>query len=327
MKRMLISKLLNAALIAAGLGCGPAEAADAPAKVHKIGFISASASPAFLVALKEGLAESGYVEGKNMSLTLHAVDSSADLSAIAQQLVTARMDLIIAGGNNAVVAAKKATTTIPIVMTNCGHPVDGGIVQSMTKPGGNITGLSQNSPQLAPKRLDLLKTSFPKARKIGALHNPEHATAKLSLDELQAAASQLGLELVPLGAAKPEAIAEALAKAKTQKIDALMVLRDPFTVKHAKEIVEQVTAARLPAMYESRNYVDAGGLMLYGPSFADLYRRSAVFVDKVLKGQNPGTIPIEVPAQFEFVVNRKAADAIGVTIPQAVLVRADEVIE
>ncbi|MCA1841780.1 MAG: ABC transporter substrate-binding protein [Actinobacteria bacterium] len=329
--RRVIAMLCGVALLWTGCGSGGGgSAVGRRAAVQKavahVGFLSVSASPPFVDALRQGLADLGYTEGKNLELDIRTTTDEQEVPALAAALVAEKVDVLIAGGTVSIAAAQKATTTIPIVMTNSGDPVATGFVQSAAHPGGNITGLQQHSPTLAPKRLDLLKEAFPGAKKVGLLYNPDHPTAHASADELRAASTQLGLDAVDVQVTSPDAIGPAIDRAAADGVQALMVLRTPFTVNNAPAIIDRIAAHRLPAMYETRNYVDAGGLMLYGPSFADLYRRSAGYVDKILKGASPADIPVEQPSRFEFVINQKTAHALGLSIPESVLARADEVL-
>jgi putative tryptophan/tyrosine transport system substrate-binding protein len=243
------------------------------------------------------------------------------------ELVGGNVDLIIAGGTKAVEAAKKATTTIPIVMTNSGDPVGSGLVASLAKPGGNITGLTQISPDLSAKRIELLKEAFPSITSVGVVWNPGHSAAKLAFEELKAAGPTLGVEVHSLEVKDAASVDAAFQPSVLGNSGALIVVRDPVVVQQAQAIVDHAATAKLPALYETRNFIDAGGVLLFGPSFADLYRRSADYVGRILDGANPADLPIERPTTFEIVVNKKAAAAAGLTIPQSVLVRADDVIE
>lgn len=323
--------VLVALVTVAACGSGDADrqsttASTRPASVH-LGFLSASSSEDFIAALKAGLEEHGYREGQNLELDVRTTESEDQLSTIAVALVSDGVDLLIAGGTKAVEAAKSASSTIPIVMTNSGDPVGSGLVASMAKPGGNVTGLTQISPDLSAKRLELLKETLPAIRRVGILWNPGHSAASAAFRELETAAPTLGLEVTSLEVKDPAAVAASFSAATAAHVEALVVVRDPLTVAQAQVIVDASSAAELPALYETRNFVDAGGLMLFGPSFTDLYRRSADYVDRILDGAEPADLPIERPTTFEIVVNKRAADAVGVTIPSSVLVRADDVIE
>lgn len=296
-------------------------------KIHRVGFLSASSSPSFIEALKEGLKRQGYTEGKNLEVAWKITKDEATLPALATELVSAKVDLIIAGGTKAVEAAKKATADIPIVMTNSGDAVKTGLVASLQKPGGNITGLTQISPLLAPKRLELIKEAFPKSNKVGVIWNPDHPTTQLAHQELLQAAPELGIELISVQVNQEARIAEAFASVGSQGAGSVLVLRDPFMVKHQKALIAAADSNKIPAIYETINFVEAGGLMVYGPSFEDLYRRSAIYVAKILKGAAPGELPIEQPKRFELVINMKTATASGFAIDPSVLRRADRLID
>jgi len=288
-----------------------------------IAFLSASASAASLDALRDGLADLGYEDGETIELDVRVTDDEDELPAIAEEFVAAEVDLIIGGGTKAIEAAKDATTTIPIVMTNSGDPVGTGLVADMAEPGGNITGLTQASPELAPKRLELLKEAFPGLDEVVVLFNPDHPTTKLAVKELEASAPRLGVGLMVSPVQAEVSIERAIAEARAAGAEALVVLRDPFTIAAARLIASSAEAAGLPAMYETRNFIDDGGLMLYGPDLADLYRRAAGYVDKILRGTDPGSLPIGQPTKFELVISSSAAERLGVEIAESVRLRAD----
>lgn len=314
-------------LIVALAGCGSSAAVAQPAKVPHVGFLSASAVPAFIEALRAGLRERGYVEGETMIIDWRVTSNRDELPAIAAEFVAQGVDLIIAGGTEAVIAAKAQTSTIPIVMTNSGDAVGTGLVASLARPGGNVTGSTQISPQLSGKRVEVLKEAIPSLSRLGVLWHPDHPTTPRIFRETEAAASVFGLELISLEVRGPSPDFEAVfALAAKNRVDGLLVIRDPLTIKHQQRIVDLAVKYRLPAMYETLNYVEAGGLMLYGPSLAGLYRHAATFVDKILKGANPAEMPVEHPLIFELVVNQKAAEAIGLTFPELFLLRTTQVI-
>ena len=304
--------------------------AQQAAKVYRIGFISSSTTSATapsLVALREGLRELGYIEGKNVVLEYRFAESREQLPALAAELVGLPVDLILAGGSEGISAAQKATRTIPIVMTNSGDPVKAGYIASLARPGGNITGLTQISPDLAGKRLQLLKEVAPRMVRVGVLWNPAHPTTPLTFKETQAAAQSLGLQMVSLEVKEPKGFEEAFTLAARQQVAGLVVLRDPFTARHRTLIADMARKSRLPTMNDTADYVEAGGLIFYGSNFTDLFRRSALYVDKILKGAKPGELPVEQPSKFDMVINLKTAKALGLTIPPSVLARADEVIQ
>jgi putative ABC transport system substrate-binding protein len=311
------------ALVVGFVGCGDDDEPVAERRVPSIGFLSASASSASLDALREGLAALGYREGDTMRLDVRVTEDEAELPGIAEEFVAAGVDLIIAGGTKAIEAARDATASIPIVMTNSGDPVQAGLVDSMATPGGNITGLTQSSPELAPKRLELLQEAFPGLKTVAVVFNPDHPTTQLAVEELQAAAPALGVALDLTPVQDEAALDAAVADAKAAGAGALVVLRDPFTIDVAGQIAAAAEAGGLPAIYETRNFIDDGGLMLYGPDLADLFRRSAGYVDKILRGADPGSLPIGQPTQFELVVSSSAEARLGVEIAESVRLRAE----
>lgn len=317
---------------AAGLliACGAPPVAGPAARVARVGFLSSSVttrSHPFLDALRQGLLDLGYVEGQTLAIEYRFAERTDQLPALAVELIGSKVDLLIGGGSEAVRAAKDATNTLPIVMTNSGDPVAAGFVVSLARPDGNVTGLTQIAPQLAAKRLELLREAVGKLARVAVLWNPNHPVTPASFRELQAAASTLQLQLQSLEIAEPTGLAAAFEVAARGQAEALVVLRDPFTVRQMGQILELTTKGRLPTMYETRDFVDAGGLMLYGPSLADLYRRAAAYVDKILKGAKPADLPVEQPATFDLVINLKTAQGLGLTIPQSVLAQATEVIQ
>ncbi|MFN2564983.1 MAG: ABC transporter substrate-binding protein [Gemmatimonadaceae bacterium] len=306
------------------IGC---RAPDKPAaKVYEVGFLSTSATPSTIQALKDGLREQGYVEGQTINVDWRVARNRDELPAIASEFVGRKVDLIIAGGTEAVQAAMQKTKAIPIVMTNSGDPVGAGLVASLAKPGGNVTGLTQISPVLTAKRVELLKEAVPELSRLGVLWYPDHPTTRRTFAEVEAAAPQLGLRLQSLEVRETSALPRAFRAASQARAGALMVLRDPFMVRHRQRVAQLALEHRLPAMYESRDFVDAGGLLLYGPRLEDLYRRAALHAHKVLQGANPAELPVEQPATFELVINQKTADAMRLTLPEALVLRATEVV-
>ncbi len=305
-------------------------AADAQqsGKVYRLGFISSSVtseSHAFLKGLRQGLNERGYEEGKNIEIE-YRFGKKKELPKLAEDLVKRGVDLIVGGGSQGIKAAKKATQTIPIVMTNSGNAQRSGFVASLARPGGNITGMTQISPELAAKRLLLLQETVPGLSKVAVLWYPLHPNTPNTFKETQDASDKLGLQLISLEVKTPQDFDAAFEMALKQRAEGLVVLRDPFMVRHRALIAKFAMAHRLPAIYETRDFIEAGGLMLYGPSFFDLYRRSATHIDKILQGANPGELPVERPLKFTFVINLKTAEAIGLTPPPSLLYQADEVI-
>lgn len=292
----------------------------------ELGFLSISATPAVIDSLKSGLRQQGLIEDSTVRITWRIAEHRDSLGAIAQDFVTRGVKLIIAGGTEAARAAKQKTTMIPIVMTNSGDPVSAGLVTSLARPGGNITGLTQISPTLTAKRVELLKEAVPNLDRIGVLWNPDHATASQMFAEIEAAAPQLGVRIVSLAVRRRGEMEEAFRSASDARVGAMLVLRDPLTVQHREQIAELAGGRRLPAMYESRDFVDAGGLMYYGPSLEDLYKRSATYVRRVLDGVDPAELPVEQPATFDLVISVRAAKAMRLVLPEPFMLRATEVV-
>ncbi len=313
--------------------CGGMAEAQQPTKVPRIGFLGAvspSASSALIEAFRQGLRELGYVEGKNIVIEWRHHEGKLDrLPALAAELVRLKVDVIVTAGPPATRAAKEATATIPIVMANDGDPVGTGLVASLARPGGNITGLSTLAPEISGKQLEILKEVVPKASRVAVFTtstNPGHAQM---LREVELAAKAFGLQLQYLDIlGGPKDIETAFRAAGKGRADAvLMLVLGGFASAHRTEIVELAIKSRLPAIYPNSQYVDAGGLMTYGVSITDLYRRAATYVDKILKGRKPADLPVEQPIKFEFIINLKAAKQIGLTIPPNILARADQVIK
>jgi putative ABC transport system substrate-binding protein len=250
------------------------------------------------------------------------------LPALAEELVRLKVDVIMAVTSPSVVAAKEATGTIPIVMPFSSDPVGDGLVTSLARPGGNITGLSMMSPELGAKRLQLLKDVFPKmTHPVAVLWNPDYVGMMARFRQTQGAAPAVGMNVRSVEVRDSRELERALEAMDRERPDAIVLLADPLTMSQRLRIVQYAAAERLPAIYEISQFVDAGGLMSYGPNVDDLVRRAATYVDKILKGAKPADLPIEQPAKFEFVINLKCAKALGVTIPQSVLLQADRIIE
>jgi putative tryptophan/tyrosine transport system substrate-binding protein len=277
-------------------------------------------------AFRQSLRELGYVEGQNLIIAYRSAEGRGErFTELAADLPRLHVDVIVTRGTPAVLAAKKATTTIPIVMAAVGEPLM--VVTSLAQPGGNITGLSGYSTDLEAKRAQLIKELVPAAIRIAGLYNMGNPVVPPQWHQLQAAAQKLGIEPQLLDVRKPEDIAPAFDAASGQHADALMVGVDALTQENRTLIAKLAADHRLPAIYVSKEYVDAGGLVAYGPSYPDLYRRAAVYVDKILRGANPSDLPVEQPTKFELIINLKAAKGLGLTIPAALLATADEVIE
>jgi putative tryptophan/tyrosine transport system substrate-binding protein len=335
MKRIVISPTLSTlpfalSLVGAMLFAlySPA-GAQQPGKVPRLGWLaSPGVTPGFYEAFRQGLRELGYIEGKNIVIEHRRAEKADQLPSLAAELVRLKVDVIFAsGGSQAALAAKSATTTIPIVMSNVDDPVAFGLVASLARPGGNITGLSATPGLgLEGKRLELLKESFPKVSRVAALLNPNHPFALVFKTEYEAAAQLMGIRLQSLEMREPTDLEQAFSAAKRERAEVLVTINSPLVTSQLKRIVDLAAKSRLPTMHQEGRWVEAGGLMSYGTDYAGLYRRAAVYVDKILKGTRPADLPVEQPTKFEFIINLKTAKQIGVTIPPNVLARADRVI-
>ena len=318
--------IMFAALFLVLSACG-ASKSDAPGRIPHVGFLSVSATPEFIEALREGLRDLGYIEDETIIIDWRVVSDRNELQGIAKEFVANEVDLIIAGGTKSVQAAMKETSTIPIVMTNSGDAVGTGLVASLARPGGNVTGSTQISPQLSAKRVQLLKEAIPNITNLAVLWNPDHPNTPRMFREIEAAVAGFGLGLVSLEILEESPnIEAAFDRAVESQAGAMLVLRDPLTIKYQQEIVDLAAANRIPAMYETMNFVNAGGLMLYGPSFLDLYRNAATFTDKILRGAIPAEMPVEHPTTFDLVIHYKAAEALGLEFPEPFLIRTTKVI-
>jgi len=314
----------------AGVGLLSAEA-QAPGKVWRIGLLETT-SPALNVAnldaFRQGLRELGYVEGQNFVIEYRSADGQPErFPGLATELVSRKVDIIVTRGTPAVLAAKKATGSIPIVMATSADPPGYGIVSSLAHPGGNVTGLTTIAVELAGKRLQLLGETLPRIARVAELANMSNPASAANWRQLDVAARSLGLEPQLLDVRNPEDLVRAFDAATKKRADAVVVANDTVTQSNLKRIVELSATHRLPSIYASREFVDAGGLFAYGAKQSELYRRAASYVDKILKGAKPSDLPVEQPTTYEQVVNLKSAKALGLTIPQSVLLRADQVIE
>jgi putative ABC transport system substrate-binding protein len=307
----------------------PAEAQQ-PARIHRIGIlspVSGSVFPARVEAFRQRLRELGYVEGKNIVIEYRYADGKPErLPDLAAELVRLKVDVIVTTGVQPVLAAKKASATIPIVFAASSDPVGAGLVSSLARPSGNITGLSLMAPDLGGKRLELLKQVFPKVARVAFLWQSSGTRGDQELTDMEAAAKALGLKLLSLPVRSLEDFEGAFARAKRDGAQALIANPGALIITQQRQVLDFAAKNRLPAMYPSSEFVEAGGLMSYAPSYTDLYRRAADFVDKILKGAKPADIPVEQPTKFELIINLKAAKQIGVEIPSSVLARSDRVI-
>jgi len=306
----------------------------AGARTARVGVLLANAppkgpAPGVLEAFEQGLRELGHIEGSNLVLERRWGDNRYDrLDALAGELVRARVDVIFASTSQSAHAAKRATHTIPIVFETLGDPATIGLVTSLARPGGNITGVSGITAQISGKRLHLLKEAVPRITRVAVLVHPENLTGPVSFRVMEPTARMLGVDLRTFHVRMVSDLAPAFAEMARQKVDGLVVLADPLLFAQQPAIVQLAQRYRLPAMYpDTRRWIDAGGLMMYGAELTDLWRRAAAYVDRILNGARPGDLPIEPPTRFEFILSKRAARAIGVTLPAAMLARADEVIE
>jgi putative ABC transport system substrate-binding protein len=300
-------------------------------KVYRIGVLetmSARLNTANLNAFRQGLRELGYVEGRDFVIEYRSADGRPErFPGLATELVDLKVDLIVTRGTPAVLAAEKATGSIPIVMATSADPTRFGVVSSLARPGGNVTGLSTVAVELAGKRLELLKEAIPRIARIALLANMSSPAILSQWRQIEGAARSLGLEPQLLDVRASADFARAFDTAIKQRADAIIVSNDTLTQTNLRRIVDLSAKHRLPSIFSSREYVDAGGLMAYGPNFTELYRRAATYVDKILKGAKPADLPIEQPTKFELVINMQTAKALGLTIPQTILLQADQVIE
>jgi putative ABC transport system substrate-binding protein len=324
------SKIIGVALSALLLALCMRAHAQQASKVYRVAYLgggSAELEKGWLEAFLQGMRELGYFEGKNIAVERrYAAGRYEQLPELTAELVRLKVDVIVAASTPVAHGAKKATLVTPIVMV-VADPVGTGLVSSLAQPGGNLTGLSDFHADLITKRLELLKEIVPSASRIAVLFNPGNPSCSLQIKDLTAAASPLGVTLFSVEAKELQDISPSFSKMRKEKAGALLVCGDRMLNTHRKQIFELTTKDRLPAIYTTMEYAEAGGLMSYGANFPDLYRRAAIYVDKILKGAKPGDLPIEQPTRFEFVVNLKAAQQIGLTIPPNVLARADRVIK
>jgi putative ABC transport system substrate-binding protein len=304
--------------------------AQQPGKVPRIGYLTTGTgrnSPN-AEALRQGLRDLGYVEGQNIAIEHRSAKGNNDrLTALAAELVRLKVDIIFAASGPPAAAAKKATSTIPIIFVGTVDPVASGLVASLARPGGNVTGFSIGAPGLYGKRLELLKETIPRLTRVGLLLNPASPSGDVILKETRAAGQELGVQIQSLEVQRPNDFESAFAAAIKAQAGALVVAQQAPISLNQKRIVELAAKRRLPAIYADTDWINAGGLMSYGPSYTDLYRRSAVYVDKILKGRLPSDLPVQQPMKYELMINLKTAKALGLTIPPVVLMRAERVVK
>lgn len=318
--------LASGALLAA-----PLIRAQQPNRVWRIGYLSYTAmsfAGPYLDSFKRGMTELGYVEGKNYFVDVRTADAKADrLAALAAELAQLKVDIILVGSGPAARAAHQATRSIPIVLATSTDPVGLGLIKTLAHPGGNVTGLSDMTVDLSSKYLELITSIVPDHSRIALLVNPLSPNSGLIVKGIQEAAQTRRLEIISASAANPTEIETAFRVFGRQKARALIVAPDVYFGQQQTQIIALSTKGRLPSIAAHQGYPEAGGLMGYGPNFHNNFRRAATYVDKILKGANPGDLPVEQPMNLEFVINRRTAKALGLTIPQELLLRADRVIE
>jgi putative tryptophan/tyrosine transport system substrate-binding protein len=296
--------------------------------VFRIGSLSPAGNPALEGVFLDAMRSLGYVEGKNLILERRYADNQLErLPALAAELVNLKVDVIVATGTVAPLAAKKVTTTIPVVIWSTGDPVGSGIASSLARPGGNVTGLTIDSPELAAKRLQLLKEIVPGLTRVAVIWNAANPYASAMFKETQQAGRLLAIQIESIEVRSPVDFDSAFGSVTKANPNGLIVVEDPLTFSAATRIVNFAGTNRLPAMYGMKEFVSAGGLIALGPDYPDLLRRAATYVDKILKGAKPGDLPIEQPTKFGLVINLKTAMALNLTVPQPLLLRTDEVIQ
>ena len=324
MNRNIFSIALCVLLLALSV---PAEAQQTK-KISHIGFLATNNLKNNLGALRQGLRELGYVEGKNFTIEYRSADGKFDqLPALAAELVRLKVDVIVTQGTPAAVAAQNAIKTIPIIISGGTDPVATGLVPSLARPGGNITGVTIMNEELVGKRLELLKETSAKVSRLGVLWNSANLSGVVQFKQTQSAAQELGLPLQSLDVQTVSDLQGAFDAVTKSGVNGLVLLATVPITTHLKLVADLAVKNRLPSIYERSDFVEAGGLMSYGPNVSDMPHRAAKYVDKVLKGANPGDLPIERPTKFELMINLKTANQIGVTIPQSVIYQADKVIK
>jgi putative ABC transport system substrate-binding protein len=311
------------ALLAAPLA---AEAQPAE-KIMRIGILALAASP-FYDVFRRALQAHGWIEGKNLLIEFRDADGRPErLPKLAAELADLHVNVIFASVTQAAVAARNITSSIPIVLAVAGNPVGDGLVRSLARPGGNVTGLTSLGGELGTKQLDLLREAVPSVSRVAILFNPDNPAAFLSVRGARAASESHGLAFHTESVRAADQLEGAFDRIRGRGCEALLIPADPILFRHRTKLAQLAAQHRLPTMYGMREYVDAGGLMAYAVSFSDLYRRAATYVDRILRGAKPADLPVEQPAKFELVINLKTAKALGLSIPPSLLLRADQVIE
>jgi putative ABC transport system substrate-binding protein len=326
-RRQMITAAVALGAVAASIAC----LAQQHLRVWRIGFLSGSAAPIMsrnTAAFLKGMRDLGYMEGKNLVIEWRFADGNFErLPSLAADLVSSKVDVIVAVGSPAISAAQKATPTIPIVMATTGDPVGSGFVKSLARPGGNITGLSNMGGDIGPKLFDLLREVVPKLSRVALLVTPTSTTYRAISQSVQAAAQNAGAKVLVVEASSPQELENAFSTIVRENADAVIVGASTFFTLQQRQVAELALKYRMPSMFGNPVNVEAGGLMSYGYRVTENYQRSAAYVDKILRGVKPGDLPVEQPITLELVVNLKTAKALGLTIPQSILLRADQVIE
>ena len=310
-----------------------ASLAQAPGKVWRVGFLSQRHvdfvdADSYYGPFTQGMRELGYVVGKNLVIEWRSAEGDASrLPELAAELVRLKVDILATAGTPAAIAAQKATTAIPIVIINVGDPVGNGLVKSLARPGGNSTALSNMMAELGPKLLEILHSMVPRLKRVAVLVNPSNSATAIFLQNIQAAAQRIGVKIHPVEASTPGEITSAFALMTRQNVEALIVPREALFTQQKTQIVELAAKHRLPSIGPYAEYAEAGGLMSYGQNARENFKRAAIYVDKIFKGANPGDLPVEQPTRFELAINLKTAKALGLKVPQTVLLQATKVIE
>ena len=331
---MITRRKLLMAFGASALASPLASLAQQQGKVWRIGFLGArsrstlSNPDVYYDAFTQGMRELGYVEGKNLVIEWRFADGKYErLPGLASELVQMKVEVIVTHSTPATQALQRATKTIPIVTAAVIDPVGSGFAVSLARPGGNITGLSVITVDVSPKHIELLKIMMPTLSRVAVLVNPGNPVHAAVLKSIQAAAQQVGIKILPVNARSPEEIERGFAMMKREHAEAVIIVADAFFFGQGRQIAELALKNRMPSIFQDREHVEAGGLMSYGQNVTDFFRRAATYVDKILKGAKASNLPIEQPTRFYLVINRKTANALGLTISQELLLRADEVIE
>jgi len=321
------TRVLIAIFALAFLAISEPAVAQSPGKIQRLAVLGNENNPPW-EGFRRGLRELGYVDGQNVTIEWRWSEGKPDrFPGLAAEVVALKPDVIVASGTQAIRAAKRATSAIPIVMTTSSYPDKIGLVDSLSRPGGNVTGLSNVGPELSGKKLELLKEIAPKASRVAVVFNPSSEVEPLVVQELSALALTVGFEIESIEVRSPDDFSTAFAALSPSRLHALLAVGNPINFRGRQQIADFALKNRLPSIYDERLFVEAGGLLSYAPSFTDSFRRAATYVDKILKGQKPADLPVEQPTKFEPVINLKTAKALGLTIPPSLLLRADQVIE